>query len=117
MNGTANHVEYDNFQDAIQESFGGTKDRIPEEYKKRSAEFFPERLTMPIAFTAGGKDADVPPASVMRLASSLRELQPNVLVIFRKDGGHSTNYEDGRKAIEFVIGKATQGQSVQERKP
>ena len=44
MNGTANHLEYENFQDAIAESFGGTKAKIPREYKKRSAEYWPERL-------------------------------------------------------------------------
>ncbi|MCY2967584.1 MAG: alpha/beta fold hydrolase, partial [Planctomycetota bacterium] len=55
-NGTANHIEYDQFQDAIRESFGGTKEQIPDEYKKRSAELWPERLSMPVAITAGGQD-------------------------------------------------------------
>ncbi|MFH1267561.1 MAG: alpha/beta fold hydrolase, partial [Planctomycetota bacterium] len=32
MNGTANLLEYENFQSAIQESFGGTKAEIPQEY-------------------------------------------------------------------------------------
>lgn len=106
MNGTANHVEYANFQDAIRESFGGTKSQIPEQYKKRSAEFWPERLTMPIAFTAGGKDSSVPSGSAVRLAAALKKLQPdNVLMVFRENGGHSTNYEDGKKALEFVVGK------------
>ena len=56
LNGTANHVEYDKFQDAIAASFGGTKAQVPEEYKKRSAELWPEKVTMPVAFTTGGKD-------------------------------------------------------------
>jgi hypothetical protein len=90
MNGTANHLEYENFQDAIGESFGGPKARIPEEYKKRSAEYWPERLRMPIAITAGGRDTLVPPDSVIRLAGVLKKLQPNVLLIARPDGGHST---------------------------
>ncbi|MCZ7638561.1 MAG: alpha/beta hydrolase [Verrucomicrobia bacterium] len=55
FNGHANHLEYGRFQEAIQTAFGGTKQAIPEEYRKRSAEFFPERLTMPVALTAGGQ--------------------------------------------------------------
>ena len=47
VNGTANHLEYHNFQDAVSEGFGGTKQAIPEEYKRRSAEHWPERYTMP----------------------------------------------------------------------
>ena len=39
QNGTANLVEYRLFQDAIAASFGGSKQAIPDEYKKRSAEF------------------------------------------------------------------------------
>lgn len=107
MNGTANHLEYENFQDAIQESFGGTKQHIPLEYKKRSAEYWPERLTMPIGITAGGKDAVVPPQSVVRLAGVLRKLQPNVLLLYRESGAHSTNYKDTKEVLDFVIEKAT----------
>jgi pimeloyl-ACP methyl ester carboxylesterase len=106
MNGTANHLEYENFQDAIRESFGGTKARIPDEYKKRSAEYWPERLMMPIAFTVGLKDGVVPPDSVVRLAGILKKLQPNVCLLEDKSGGHSTNYQDGKKALDFVIEKA-----------
>jgi len=83
MNGTANHLEYENFQDAIAESFGGTKAKIPQEYKKRSAEYWPERLTMPVGISVGGKDDVVPPGSVIRLAGILKKLQPNVLLIIR----------------------------------
>jgi pimeloyl-ACP methyl ester carboxylesterase len=106
MNGTANHLEYEKFQDAIAESFGGTKAQIPREYKKRSGEYWPERLTMPIGMTVGGKDDIVPPASVVRLAGVLKKLQPNVLLIVRPAGGHSTNYADGKEILEFVIRKA-----------
>lgn len=106
MNGLANHLEYENFQDAIRESFGGVKAQIPEEYKKRSAEYWPERLAMPIGVTVGGQDSLVPPASVVRLANVLKKLQPNVLLIDREATGHSTNYEDGKAVCEFVIGKA-----------
>jgi pimeloyl-ACP methyl ester carboxylesterase len=105
MNGTANHLEYENFQDAIRDSFGGTKAQIPDEYKKRSAEYWPERLKMPIAFAVGAKDDVVPPGSVIRLANALKKLQPNVLLIVDEAGGHSTTYADGKKAFEFVIGR------------
>ncbi|MBR4976949.1 MAG: alpha/beta hydrolase fold domain-containing protein, partial [Thermoguttaceae bacterium] len=36
INGTANHLEYEKFQDAISASFGGSKTEIPLEYKNRS---------------------------------------------------------------------------------
>ncbi len=103
FNGTANHVEYANYQDAIQASFGGTKEEVPEEYRKRSAEFFPERFTMPVAITAGGKDTAVPPDSVLRLAKKLEELGRDVLVVYQENGGHSTTDEDARTALEFTL--------------
>ncbi len=108
MNGTANLVEYENFQDAIQASFGGTKEMVPEEYKKRSAEYFPERFTMPVGISAGGKDSSVPSASVVRLAETLKTAGRHVLLLFREDGGHETNYADGTAILEFVIEKAGQ---------
>jgi pimeloyl-ACP methyl ester carboxylesterase len=106
MNGTANHLEYENFQDAIRASFGGTKAQIPAEYKKRSAEYWPERLRMPIGLTTGGKDALVPPESVVRLTAIVKKLQPNVLLIHRPEGGHATDYADGKAVLEFVLAKA-----------
>lgn len=106
MNGTANHLEYENFQDAIRESFGGAKQAVPNEYKKRSAEYWPERLTMPIGLTVGGRDTLVPPESVVRLAGIVKKLQPNVLLVQRPDGGHATDYADGKAVLEFVLGKA-----------
>ena len=106
MNGTANHLEYEKFQDAIAESFGGKKAQIPSEYKKRSAEYWPERLTMPVAIAVGGKDDVVPPASVIRLVGVLKKLQPNVLLIIREQGGHSTSYADSKAIVEFAVRKA-----------
>jgi dipeptidyl aminopeptidase/acylaminoacyl peptidase len=103
QNGTANHVEYQNFQDAIAASFGGTKDKIPAEYRKRSAEFYPAAFTMPVAIAAGGNDATVPPPSVLRLAEKLKQLRRPVLLLYRPDGGHSTNYDDTLASLEFVI--------------
>ena len=106
MNGTANLLEYENFQEAIRASYGGTKAEIPEEYKKRSAEYWPERLTMPIGMTLGGKDRSVPPDSMRRLAGVLEAIGREVLVIDREEMGHSTNYADGKAVLEFAIAEA-----------
>lgn len=103
MNGTANLLEYPNFLDAISASFGGTKTAIPDEYKKRSAEYWPERFTMPVGITTGGQDTLVPPHSVERLAGVLKQLDRKVLLIRRDTTGHQTNYEDGVAILEFVI--------------
>ena len=106
MNGTANLLEYPNFLDAISASFGGTKGAIPDEYKTRSAEYWPERFTMPVGITTGGKDTLVPPHSVERLAGVLKQLDRKVLLIRRDSTGHQTNYEDGVAILEFVIQQA-----------
>ncbi len=106
MNGTANLVEFAGFSDAIAASFGGSKTAIPGEYRKRSAEFWPGRFTMPIGITAGGKDEVVPPQSVLRLTNELKARGRDVLLIHHEEGGHSTSYEDARAIIEFVIAKA-----------
>ncbi len=103
MNGTANHLEYERFQEAISASFGGSKVEIPAEYKKRSGEYWPERFTMPVGFTTGGRDTIVPPESVTRLANILKRLDRPVRQIHREAGGHSTTYEDAIEAFEFVI--------------
>ena len=105
MNGTANHLEYANFQDAIAESFGGSKADRPLEYKNRSAEYWPERLTMPIGISAGGKDTLVPPGSVLRLAHVLKEMRRPVLLVYREEGGHSTDYDDARRVLEYAVAK------------
>ncbi|MCP4642494.1 MAG: alpha/beta fold hydrolase, partial [bacterium] len=105
MNGTANHVEYENFQDAIRASFGGTKQEVFDEYKKRSAEYWPERFTMPVGITASGKDESVPPESVMRLARVLQKMGRDVTVVYEEDEGHSTNYANAMKVLEAIIGK------------
>jgi pimeloyl-ACP methyl ester carboxylesterase len=103
LNAHANHLEYENFQDAIAESFGGGKSAIPGEFKWRSAEYWPEKLTMPIAFTVGGKDTSVPPVSVLRLSEILKKLGRKILVINRPETGHDTNLEDSLAALEFMI--------------
>lgn len=103
LNGTANHLEYENFQEAIKESFGGTKQNIPEEYFRRSAEYWPLHFTMPVAFTTSGKDTAVPPESVIRLSAILKKLNPRVLHIHRPDAGHETSYDDTVAAMNFVL--------------
>ena len=106
MNPTANLLEYENFQDAIAESFGGTKTEIPLEYKNRSAEYWPERFTMPVGITASGKDDVVPPQSAMRLAKILKQLHRDILLVYREHAGHDTNIEDTKTILKFVIDRA-----------
>jgi len=103
LNGTGNLLEYRGMDGVFQESFGGTKAEIPAEYKLRSAEYWPERLTMPIAFVAGGKDEGVPPHSVLRMADVLTLLGRKVLMIYRPETGHWTNYADTVAAGEFAV--------------
>ena len=106
MNGTANLLEYAGFPEAIAESFGGSKAAVPLVYKERSAEYWPERFTMPVAMTTGGADTVVPPQSCQRLAAVLQLLGRNVLLVHRAASGHSTNLEDGKAILEYVIEKA-----------
>lgn len=108
MNPMANHLEYDQFQPAISESFGGSKQEIPHEYKKRSAEYWPEKLTMPVSIAVGGQDRLVPPDSARRLSKVLKQINKNVLLIDRPQQGHSTSYEDSVSILEFVIQSASQ---------
>jgi len=110
LNGTANLIEYEKFQDARTASFGGSKADVPEEYRKRSAELWPEKFTMPVAFTTGGKDDVVPPQSVLRLAEKLKGSGRKVLSIHREGGGHATTYEDTCAAMEFMLREAGRAQ-------
>lgn len=103
LNGTANLVEYGRFLDAIAASYGGTKGEVPEEYRKRSAELHPDSLTMPVAFTTGGRDDVVPPESVLRLHASLAALGRKVLLLHRPDRGHDTDLADTAAALDFVF--------------
>ena len=103
LNGTANLLEYPNFTDAIAESYGGTKTQKPEVYRQRSAELFPERMTMPVAATTGGNDTLVPPDSTLRLLAALKTQGTPVVSIHRPDGGHETNYDDTVAAFQFVL--------------
>lgn len=103
MNGTANLVEYDKFQDAIAASYGGSKTDRPDEYRRRSAEFHADRLVMPIAVTTGGRDSVVPAASVLRLIESLKKQNRPVNSIHRPEGGHDTNLADATTAFDYVL--------------
>ena len=106
MNGTANHLEYEHFQDAISESYGGSKDRIPQEYKKRSAEYFPENfLGKSVAITLGTLDTVVEPDSARRLALILKKIGVDVLLIEQENEGHRTVYIDAKNALEYVFNK------------
>ncbi len=107
LNGTANLVDYERFQEAIAESFGGTRADVPDEYRNRSAEFFPKQFTMPLAATTGGKDDVVPSDSVLRLIAAVQTFNKHVLSIHRPNGGHSTNYDDTKQALEFVLEHTT----------
>ena len=109
QNGTANMLTFEGFGPAIAKSYGGTKEERPQEYRRRSPELAPERLSMPIAFTVGGQDTTVPPDSVRRLSAALIGAgRKDVLMIDNEKGGHSTNYDSSVEAMEFVI-KALDG--------
>jgi dipeptidyl aminopeptidase/acylaminoacyl peptidase len=103
LNGTANLIEYQGFQDAIAESFGGTKAKVPQEYERRSAEHHADKLTMPMAATLGGRDTVVPPESVRRLFQKLQRDGRPVRLLERPEGGHATDYADTMAAMEFVL--------------
>ncbi|MFO0802964.1 MAG: alpha/beta fold hydrolase [Gemmataceae bacterium] len=107
QNGTANMLEYKAFQEAIAASYGGDKEKARAEYTKRSPELVPEKFTMPVACTVGGKDKIVPPDSVRRLVEAMRKQEKaEVLLIDRPDGGHATDYADTMKALEFIREKS-----------
>jgi len=106
LNGTANLVEYGRFLEAIAASFGGTKEELPEEYRKRSAELHSEALSMPVAFTTGGRDDVVPPESIHRLHARLNSLGRPVLLLHRPDRGHDTDLADTTAALDFLFLRA-----------
>ena len=120
FNPLANHLSYDRFQDAIAASFGGAKRAKEEEYRARSALFFPERFTMPLSITLGGQDTTVPPASARELAASVAALHPeNVYVDDKPDRGHATDYAASVAALREMFRRADacrvtfRGQAVQ----
>ena len=120
FNPLANHLSYNRFQDAIAASFGGDKRTKEEEYRARSALYFPERFTMPLSITLGGQDTTVPPASARELAASVAALHPgNVYVDDKPDRGHATDYAASVAALREMFRRADvcrvtfKGQAVQ----
>lgn len=111
QNGTANMLQYDRFQDSIRRWYGGTQEERPDEYRKRSPELAADKFTMPIAFTTGGQDTLVPPASVLRLAKQLEKSNSAMLLLHRENGGHATDYDDTVKAYEFVVQRVLAGKA------
>eukprot|EP01052_Picozoa_sp_SAG31_P027450 SAG31_NODE_2572_length_5459_cov_3.008396_2_plen_822_part_00 len=115
LNGLADLVSYENFSEAITESYGGSPKVVARERMLRSAELRPARLAgLALASTTGGRDESVPPDSVLRLVSSLeRRLQDAtaprldkaspVLSIDRPQVGHETGLADTAAAAEFVL--------------
>lgn len=115
QNGIASLMDYDNsfagISEAIKTSYGGSagetlaqfRARNPAEFRKRSPLFTPGKFTMPVAITVGEKDTVVPPKTTMALAEAIKKTNPDVLLIVRNDGGHSTSYDDTASALEFVI--------------
>ena len=103
INGTANYLEYENYQEYIQKGFGGTKAEVPLEYKNRSAEYWPERFIQPVGMVVGSDDTAVPPHSVARLANVLKRMNRKVMFISRDNIGHGARYEDTRTLLEFVL--------------
>ncbi len=113
LNPMADLGEYDAFLEAhpildirpaIHAAYGGDRGKAPAEYEKRSPARHPERFTMPVAITTGGKDTVVPPESAIRLAGRLKALDRRVLHLHRPEGGHDTNYADTVAAVEFALG-------------
>ena len=106
MNGTANFLEYENYQEPIATSFGGTKTGLPLEYKNRSAEYWPEKFTMPVGVTVSGQDTSVPPESVLRLAKVITAIGGKVLLVYREELGHVTQYADAMAILDFMLANA-----------
>ncbi len=102
------HVNYFYDHDkTVSDSLGGLPKDMPLEYKRRSAEYWPERFTMPVAITVGGKDPVVPPDSARRFIAVLQAMGEKALLIDRPENSHMTSYEDTVAALEFVVKSAT----------
>jgi len=113
FNPLADHLSYTKFQDAIAASFGGDKKTAAAEYRARSALYFPERFTMPVAITLGGKDTTVPPTSARTLAQEIQKRRPDLLYL--DDGpkrGHATEFNAAMKALREMFRRADTMASV-----
>ena len=103
MNGSADLSEVKGFEDSMREAFSEDGKPFEEELKMRSAGLWPERLTMPVGLTAGGKDASVPSGSILKLHQSLKSLGRKVFLLYRPEGGHVTDLADARAILEFAF--------------
>ena len=113
VNGLADFVgfesSYDFLQPAIEASFGGTYEQVPEQYKRRSAINSPRSFTMPFSIALGGMDTVVPSKSALRLFEMVKNVNScnrKVLCIYRPEGKHSTSYIDNAAALEYVTRNA-----------
>jgi dipeptidyl aminopeptidase/acylaminoacyl peptidase len=106
MNCKANMTDPTPYTAEIATAYGGTPEQVPQEYYKRSAEYFPDSFLVPLGMTLSGKDDIVPPASSLRLAQSLRDRGKRVLVVYEPDFGHYTNYADARTILDFAFDSA-----------
>jgi pimeloyl-ACP methyl ester carboxylesterase len=107
MNAKANMTEDSPYMQQIIDAYGGTSEQVPQEYYKRSAEFFPDSFMMPVGFTLSGKDDIVPPRSALRLIQELQDRGKKYLEVYEPDFGHSTNYADARAILDFVMDSAS----------
>ena len=113
FNPLADHLSYANFQDAIAASFGGTKDEIPGEYRARSALYFPEAFTMPLAVTLGGADTTIPPTSARALVKAVGLLNPGYVYLDDlATRGHETDYTASLKALREMFRAADRAHPV-----
>ena len=107
FNPLGDHLVYDRFQDAIAASFGGTKAQKPDEYRARSARYFPQAFTMPLSVTLGGRDEIVPPASARALARAVAALRPDLVYVDEAaTRGHETDYAASVRALEEMFRRA-----------
>ena len=107
MNPLADHLSYTNFQDAIAASFGGDKVQARGEYVRRSALNYPERFTMPVSITLGGKDRSVPPQSARELARKISFARPDLIYLFEDPSeGHRTTHMQATRAFREMFRRA-----------
>lgn len=113
FNPLADHLSYANFQDAIAASFGGTKTEIPDEYRTRSALYFPEAFTMPLAVTLGGKDTTIPPDSARALVKAVGKLHPGYVYLDDDPArGHETDLTASTKALREMFRMADKAHPI-----
>ena len=106
MNPLADHLAFENFQEAIAASFGGDKKSARDEYYRRSAINYPERFTMPVSITVGGADKSVPPESARELARKISFARPDLVHFDEvKTRGHVTEYAAAKKAFDEMFAR------------